>query len=147
MKKTFLTLAETLDKIHNLNQKVKDLNGAIEINSSSLSYRGEKLRNMDPNRMLYFIATHEIMKETLLAIGSDTEGDDIYPMMLVRCNMKGNGDAIDVMKALIEYDAQRCVLTNQVDALHDHAKTFDAEDHKRIKKEKSLNTLKHLGIL
>ena len=137
-----LTLAQTLNALTSLSEQRDALQKQLRTGNS---FKNEKIQEMTCNRLLYWIATAETMRSLALNIASEGE---VTPKLAMQKGFDKNYfDRVDEMRKAFVINTKVSRLTERIGALTDHVETFEREDHRRIQKEKSIATLKELGII
>jgi len=126
-----------------------DIDRLLAESAKDQSYRGEPLEDMNANRMLYFVGTHEAMERSAKGIIAEYELDDkqAEALFLSTKQTAGADDAVECMRESIVFYARKHILTQEIKALNEYIKEFDEADFKKIRKKEKLEALKDLGLI
>lgn len=142
-----LTLAKALELIVRLKENARDLEKELMSDIGSESYRGEKLREMTINRMLYHIAIFEQMDYTLSRFASEFGStDEEIQIMGYLSELESNRSVISKMKASIITKADIEGRKEKAHLLQEYVETFSEAQRKKIRKEELVNQLRLLGL-
>lgn len=145
MDKTELSLADALNMITELEKKSDERLEEINDLARNAWFMGKMIGDMTPNRLLYYIATHEAMVHTIRSLAKDFEQDIEDALVLTECTE--NGKVIDKMEGILLLHLEMRAFEAKISALRQYTKSFDDADYKRIRKEKSLKILKELQVI
>jgi len=145
MDKTELSLADALNMIQELEKKSDERLEEINDLTRNLWFMGKPVGDMTPNRLLYYIATHEAMVHTMRSLAKDFEQDIEDALVLTEC--EEHSKVINDMEGLLLLNLEVRDLEKKIKELRIYSKTFDDADYKRIRKEKSLKILKNLKLI
>lgn len=149
MKREELTLGKTLIMIAELDIEIDKLINEMDKTSDTHKFRGERISDMDINRLCYQLGIVGSMFEVFNGIVKDMDDEYAVRADIIEVAVYDERalEAIKIMKTLVMMKLALKDISSKRNALQEHAENFNEEDYKRIHKEKSLKILAGLGIV